>query len=169
MWKDTVKNYHLIVLLDNGSTEEDMLALMKVKIYDIEVVVVDHHFPGEVVDGTVAVDEYVDVHVNPYLVGGDSQITAGALAVEVANMINPEVTDRLMHLPGIAAVGDHAASEEASKYIEIAADKGYTRDELDKIASVCGLRGILSQIHEWKGNHRHHTRTWKQGETWKTC
>ena len=38
----------LIVLLDNGSTEEDMLALMKVKIYDIEVVVVDHHFPGEV-------------------------------------------------------------------------------------------------------------------------
>ena len=114
----------LIVLLDNGSTEEDMLALMKVKIYDIEVVVVDHHFPGEVVDGTVAVDEYVDVHVNPYLVGGDSQITAGALAVEVAKMINPEVTERLMHLPGIAAVGDHAGSEEANKYIEIARDKG---------------------------------------------
>ena len=41
----------LIVLLDNGSTEEDILALMKAKIYGIEIVVIDHHFPGEVIDG----------------------------------------------------------------------------------------------------------------------
>ncbi len=54
-------------------------------------VVVDHHYPGEVIDGKVAVDDYVDVHVNPYLEGGDSQVTAGALAVELAQMINPEV------------------------------------------------------------------------------
>ena len=141
----------LIVLLDNGSTEEDMFALMKVKIYDIEVVVVDHHFPGEVVDGTVAVDEYVDVHVNPYLVGGDSQITAGALAVEVANMINPEVTERLMHLPGIAAVGDHAASDEANKYIEIAAEKGYTRDELDKVASCVDFEAFYLRFMNGRG------------------
>ena len=40
---------------------------------------------------TVAVDEYVDTHVNPYLVGGDSQLTAGALATEVAHIINPEI------------------------------------------------------------------------------
>ncbi|HMK54371.1 MAG TPA: OB-fold nucleic acid binding domain-containing protein, partial [Methanobacteriaceae archaeon] len=107
----------LIVLLDNGSTEEDILALMKVKVYDMEIVVVDHHYPGEVVDGRVAVDDYVDVHVNPYLVGGDSQITAGALAVELAGMINPEVRERINHLPGIAAVGDHARSAEAENYI----------------------------------------------------
>ena len=141
----------LIVLLDNGSTEEDMLALMKVKIYDIEVVVVDHHFPGEVVDGTVAVDEYVDVHVNPYLVGGDSQITAGALAVEVANMINPEITERLMHLPGIAAVGDHASSDEANKYIEIAAERGYTRDELDKVASCVDFEAFYLRFMNGRG------------------
>ena len=52
----------LLVLLDNGSTEEDILAIMQVKIYGIEVVVIDHHFPGEVTDGRVAVDEYVDTH-----------------------------------------------------------------------------------------------------------
>lgn len=141
----------LIVLLDNGSTEEDVLALMKVKIYDIEVVVVDHHFPGEVVDGEVLVDEYVDVHVNPYLVGGDSQITAGALAVEVANMINPGVTDNLMHLPGIAAVGDHARSSEANKYIEIAADKGYTRDELDKVATCVDFEAFYLRFMNGRG------------------
>ena len=141
----------LIVLLDNGSTEEDILALMKVKIYDIEVVVADHHFPGEVVDGRVAVDDYVDVHVNPYLVGGDSNITAGALAVELANMINPEVTDRLTHLPGIAAVGDHASSDEADKYIEMASTKGYDREDLEKIASCVDFEAFYLRFMNGRG------------------
>ncbi len=141
----------LLVLMDNGSTEEDILALMKVKIYDIEVVVVDHHYPGLVEDGKVAVDEYVDVHVNPYLVGGDSNITAGALAVELAGMINPEVKDRLLHLPGIAAVGDHARSEEAEKYIQIAAEKGYDADDLEKVASSIDFEAFYLRFMNGRG------------------
>lgn len=141
----------LLVLMDNGSTEEDILALMKVKIYNIEVVVVDHHFPGEVTDGRVAVDDYVDVHVNPYLVGGDSSITAGALAVEIAKMINPEVQDKLLHLPGIAAVGDHARSDEAEKYIKIAADKGYNRDDLEKIATTVDFEAFYLRFMNGRG------------------
>ena len=123
----------LIVLLDNGSTEEDITALMQAKIYDIEVVVIDHHSPGEllsveekngeIVGATVAVDEYVDTHVNPYLVGGDSQLTAGALASEVAHMINPAVKDLIMHLPAVAALGDHAESGEVYQYLELASKK----------------------------------------------
>lgn len=141
----------LLVLLDNGSTEEDILAIMQVKIYDIEVVVVDHHFPGEVIDGKVAVDEYVDTHVNPYLVGGDSQITAGALAVEIAKMINPEVKDKLMHLPGIAAVGDHARSEEAEKYIKLAEDKGYSEEDLDKVATCIDFEAFFLRFMNGRG------------------
>jgi RecJ-like exonuclease len=141
----------LLVLMDNGSTEEDILALMKVKIYDIEVVVVDHHYPGVVEDGKVAVDEYVDVHVNPYLVGGDSNITAGALAVELAKMINPEVKDRLLHLPGIAAVGDHARSDEAEKYIQIAAEKGYDADDLEKISSCIDFEAFYLRFMNGRG------------------
>lgn len=141
----------LLVLMDNGSTEEDILALMKVKIYDIEVVVVDHHYPGVVHDGKVAVDEYVDVHVNPYLVGGDSQITAGALAVEIAKMINPEVKEKLMHLPGIAAVGDHARSQEAGKYIQMAAEKGYDEDDLEKIASCIDFEAFYLRFMNGRG------------------
>ncbi|MGC9516724.1 MAG: OB-fold nucleic acid binding domain-containing protein [Methanomicrobiales archaeon] len=141
----------LLVLLDNGSTEEDILALMKVKIYDIEVVVVDHHYPGVVQDGKVAVDEYVDVHVNPYLEGGDSQITAGALAVELAQMINPQVKDKLTHLPGIAAVGDHARSEEAQQYIELAAAKGYNREDLEKIATVIDFEAFYLRFMNGRG------------------
>lgn len=141
----------LVVLLDNGSTEEDVLALMKVKIYDIEVVVVDHHFPGEVVQGRVEVDDYVDVHVNPYLVGGDSQITAGALAVEIANMINPDITDRIKHFPGIAAVGDHARSQEADSYIKLADDKGYTVEELDRIATCIDFEAFYLRFMNGRG------------------
>ncbi|MCC7551277.1 MAG: DHH family phosphoesterase [Methanobacterium sp.] len=157
----------LIVLMDNGSTEEDILALMKVKIYDLEVVVVDHHYPGEVKDGRVAVDDYVDVHVNPYLEGGDSQVTAGALAVELAQMINPTVKDRLLHLPGIAAVGDHARSPEAEWYIDLAKEKGYDLEDLEKIATAVDFeafylrfmngRGIMDTI-LGLGNREKHTK-----------
>lgn len=141
----------LIVLLDNGSTEEDLIALMKVKIYDMEVVVVDHHYPGEVNDGKVAVDDYVDVHVNPYLVGGDSRITAGALAVEIAKMVNPEVKEKLMHLPGIAVIGDHAHSHEAQRYIEIAEKKGFSEEELEKIATCIDFEAFYLRFLNGRG------------------
>ena len=122
----------LIVLLDNGSTEEDIVALMQAKIYDIEVVVIDHHSPGELITkderggeiygATVAVDEYVDTHVNPYLVGGDSQLTAGALATEVAHIINPSVKDVIKHLPAVAALGDRAECGEVYHVCDSADD-----------------------------------------------
>jgi RecJ-like exonuclease len=141
----------LIVLLDNGSTEEDIVALIKAKIYDIEVVVIDHHYPGEVEDGRVVVDDYVDVHVNPYLVGGNSEITAGALAFEVAKMINPEIKEKLSHLPGIAAVGDHASSKEAQTYIEIADSKGYSREDLEKIATCIDFEAFYLRFMNGRG------------------
>ena len=141
----------LIILLDNGSTEEDILALLKVKIYDIEVVVVDHHYPGVVNEGRVVVDDYVDVHVNPYLVGGDSQLTAGALAVELAQMINPNVKDRLLHLPGIAAVGDHAKSSEAQYYIDLANEKGYDIEDLEKIATSIDFEAFYLRFMNGRG------------------
>ena len=83
--------------------------------------------------------------------GGDSSITAGALAVEVAKMINPEVQDKLLHLPGIAAVGDHARSDEAEKYIEIAADKGYNRDDLEKIATTVDFEAFYLRFMNGRG------------------
>ncbi|RBQ22736.1 hypothetical protein ALNOE001_15770 [Candidatus Methanobinarius endosymbioticus] len=141
----------LIVLLDNGSTEEDVLALMKAKIYDIEIVVIDHHFPGEVIDGKVEVDEFVDIHVNPYLVGGDSQLTAGALAVEVANIVNPEVKDLVSHLPGIAVLGDHAESDEAEQYIQLAGEKGYSRKDLDKVAACVDFEAYYLRFMNGRG------------------
>ena len=151
----------LIVLLDNGSTEEDIVALMQAKIYDIEVVVIDHHSPGELLttevrDGemygaTVAVDEYVDTHVNPYLVGGDSQLTAGALATEVAHIINPEVEDLIKHLPGVAALGDRAECGEVYQYLKLAAAKGFSKEHLAKIAECVDFEAYFLRFMNGRG------------------
>ena len=151
----------LIVLLDNGSTEEDIVALMQAKIYDVEVVVIDHHSPGELLtkeekDGeifgaTVAVDEYVDTHVNPYLVGGDSQLTAGALATEVAHIINPEVEDLIKHLPGVAALGDRAECGEVYQYLKIAAQKGFSKEHLAKIAECVDFEAYFLRFMNGRG------------------
>ena len=141
----------LIVLLDNGSTEEDVVSLMQAKIYDIEVVVIDHHFPGEVIDGKVEVDEYVDTHVNPYLVGGDSQLTAGALSTEVARIINPDVSETIKHLPAIASIGDHAECGEVYQYIEIAEGKGFTKEDCGKIAECVDFEAYFLRFMNGRG------------------
>ncbi len=141
----------LLVMLDNGSTEEDIASLMQAKIFGIEIVIIDHHSPGEVVDGRVAVDDYVDVHVNPYLVGGDSQITAGALASEVACLINPEVKDLIKHLPAIAVTGDHAECDEVDQYIKIAEDLGYTKENLKKIAECTDFEAYFLKFRDGRG------------------
>ncbi len=151
----------LIVLLDNGSTEEDITALMQAKIYDIEVVVIDHHSPGEllttqeedgeIVGATVAVDEYVDTHVNPYLVGGDSQLTAGALATEVAHIINPAVKDLIKHLPAVAALGDHAQCGEVYQYLELAHQKGFSKEHLAKIAECIDFEAYFLRFMNGRG------------------
>ena len=147
--------------------------LMQAKIYDIEIVVIDHHFPGdlitkqlkdgtvvsaeedipsdEIYGGTVAVDEYVDTHVNPYLVGGDSQITAGALATEVACMINPEIRDLVKHLPGIAVLGDHAEAMEVDQYVELAGEKGYSAEDLKKIAECIDFEAYFLRFMNGRG------------------
>ena len=124
----------LVVILDNGSTWEDMPAIRKFKIYGSRVIVVDHHYPGEVREGRAEVDELVDVHVNPYLVGGDYSLTAGCLGVEIARLINPELSSKLRHLAGIACVADRVRSEAAERYIALAQEKGYSTEDLERIA-----------------------------------
>lgn len=141
----------LLVLLDNGSTEEDVAALRHSKVYGIESIVVDHHYPGEVENGRALIDDYVDIHVNPYLVGGDSQLTAGALAVELAGMINPDVRPQIRHFPGIAAVGDHAECDEVDQYLAIAEEEGYSREDLDKVATCVDFEAYFLRFMNGRG------------------
>jgi RecJ-like exonuclease len=112
----------LIMLTDNGSTEEDLPSLKVAQIYGIPLVVVDHHHPDEIVD------QYLAAHVNPYHVGGDFGITAGMLGTEVARLINPSVEEYIRHLPAIAGTGDRSEAPERRLYHDLVRDRYSDQD-----------------------------------------
>ena len=107
----------LVLLTDNGSTEEDEPAYKIASVYDIPFVVIDHHHP----DATI--DKYLLAHVNPYHVGGDFGVTAGMLGTEVARLINPKVEMLIRHLPAVAGVGDRSEAPERALFLALVRDQ----------------------------------------------
>ena len=77
------------------------------------------------IDGKSVISEHADVFINPYLVGGDSNLTAGMLGVEISRLIkkNP-----ISHLAAISGIGDRAEGKEFDQYLRIAKEKGYTKE-----------------------------------------
>ncbi|AKB84109.1 DHH family phosphoesterase [Methanococcoides methylutens] len=134
----------LVVMVDNGSTEEDVPSMRQAQVYGIDMVVVDHHHPDEIVD------QYLLGHVNPAHVGGDFGMTAGMLATEVARMINPDVTEEIKHLPAIAAVGDRSEAEEAEVYKQMVSDK-YSLQDLKDIALALDFEAYWLKFSSGKG------------------
>jgi archaea-specific RecJ-like exonuclease len=117
----------LILLADNGSTEEDEPSMKIAQVYDLSVVVMDHHHPDAVID------RYLRAHVNPYHVGGDFGITSGMLGTEVARLVNPSVEPLIRHLPAVSAVADRSEAPERQRYLELVRDR-YSEDECKEIA-----------------------------------
>ncbi len=151
----------MILLMDNGSTEEDMPSLKVTRIFDLPVMVVDHHHPDEIVD------DYLIGHVNPYHVGGDYGVTAGMLGTEVARMVNPSIEDQIRHLPAIAGLGDRSEAPERARYLAVAAPE-YSEDDCRNIALALDYeqfwlrfsdgREIVKEILNLSGNPDRHER-----------
>ncbi|QGN07501.1 S1 RNA-binding domain-containing protein [Halorhabdus sp. CBA1104] len=121
----------LLVMLDNGSTEEDTPAYRNLAHYDVPIVVIDHHHPDP-----EAVEGLVDAHVNPYLHGEDYRITTGMLSVELARMIDPSLTDDLQHVPAVAGLADRSEADTMESYLDLAADAGYEPDDLRSVGEA---------------------------------
>jgi RecJ-like exonuclease len=117
----------LIILMDNGSTEEDIPSLKMAAVYDLSMLVVDHHHPDEVVD------PYLEGHVNPYHVGGDFGVTSGMLGVEIARLIHPSVEPLVRHIAAVSAVGDRSEAPERGRFLALAAEN-YTEEHCKEIA-----------------------------------
>lgn len=107
----------MVVMLDNGSTAEDAPALETLTKYGLSIITIDHHFPDPEV-----VDEFIDAHVNPYLVDEDYRVTSAMLAVEVARMIDPDLTDEIDQLPAIAGTADRSEADEMDAYLGLAGE-----------------------------------------------
>jgi len=121
----------LLLMLDNGSTEEDTPAYRALGQYDIPVVVVDHHHPDP-----DAVAPLVEEHVNPYLHDEDYRITTGMMCVELARMIDPDITDELRHVPAVAGLADRSKADAMDDYVALADEEGYDRTALEDIGEA---------------------------------
>ena len=134
----------LVILVDNGSTEEDVPSMRQAEVYGIDMLVIDHHHPDEIVD------QYLIGHVNPAHVGGDFGVTSGMLCTEIARMINPKVSDTIKHLPAVSAVGDRSEAPEAARYISLVSNH-YTLEELKEMALALDYEQFWLKFSSGKG------------------
>ena len=121
------QKFPLILLMDNGSTEEDMPSYKMTEVYGLDVAVADHHHPDE------TIDKYLLAHVNPYHVGGDFGVTAGMLGTEIARLIYPDVEDKILHFPAVAGVADRSEAPELQQYLSLVKDR-YSEDDCRDMA-----------------------------------
>ncbi|ELY49138.1 DHH family phosphoesterase [Natronolimnohabitans innermongolicus] len=121
----------LLLMLDNGSTAEDVPAYETLAHYDIPIAVVDHHHPDP-----EAVEDLLDAHVNPYLHDEDYRITTGMLCVELARMIYPDLTDELRHVPAVAGLSDRSKADAMDDYLELAVEEGYDEQRLQDLSEA---------------------------------
>ena len=121
----------LMLMLDNGSTEEDVPAYENLARYDIPIMAIDHHHPDP-----EAVDPLLDAHVNPYTHGEDYRITTGMMCVELARMIDPSITEDLRHVPAVAGLSDRSQADAMHDYLALASEEGYDPEDLEDIGEA---------------------------------
>lgn len=124
----------LIIIADNGSSPEDLMAIKQGKVHGADFIVIDHHFFNQDV-----ISSEVLTHINPFLVGEDgSHYSAGMLCSELARFINPDVKN-INQIPALSGFADmiHLGNIEAMKqYLKIAEAEGYTKELLSDISLV---------------------------------
>ena len=124
----------LIIIADNGSSPEDLMAIKQGKVHGSDFIVVDHHYFEEDV-----ISPEVLTHINPFLVGEDgSHFSAGMLCSELARFINPRVrnVEQIPAMSGFADRIDLGNLKTMEDYMRIAEKLGYTKELLSDIALV---------------------------------
>jgi RecJ-like exonuclease len=120
-----------LLMLDNGSTAEDVPAYRTLSHFDIPIVALDHHHPDP-----EAVEPLLEAHVNPYLYDEDYRITTGMMCVELARMIAPEIEDDLRHVPAVAGIADRSEADAMEQYLELAETAGYDETSLRDVSEA---------------------------------
>jgi len=124
----------LVIIADNGSSPEDLMAIKHGKIHGMDFIVIDHHYSSEDV-----ISKEVLTHINPFLVGEDgSHFSAGMLCTEFARFVNPDVinVNQIAGMAGLADRIDIGNPKAVEDYINIAKKEGYSKELLHDIATV---------------------------------
>ncbi len=121
----------LIIILDNGSTKQDLLAIRKVSIFGADVVVIDHHDPGlKDESGFTETCKEVLSHVNPHLFDLGKTISASMLALEIAHFVNPDIEPNY-HLAVLGGVADYCSGAEVDQLLRLTNER---EDSLRKLS-----------------------------------
>ncbi len=124
----------LIIIVDNGSTQEDLMGILQGKVHGSDFIVIDHHkFDEDVITKEVL------CHINPFLVGeSGSSISAGMLCAELSRFINPEVKN-ITQIPALAGLADRIDLENkkiVEDYLKLANKEGYSKELLEDLSLV---------------------------------
>jgi RecJ-like exonuclease len=115
----------LIVITDNGSTKQDLAAIKKTKLYGADVVVIDHHDPGQLdEEGKSLVCHETLAHANPHLVGLSKNFSASMLCYQLAHFINEKHTPNVF-TAALGGVADYCEGESIDKLVSMT---GLTRE-----------------------------------------
>ncbi len=136
----------IIIVLDNGSSYEDVFGLKALKSLGFEIIVIDHHNPVVVQNKKTLVDPYISLHLNPYIEGLDSQTCAGMLAYETAGWICEAYSNPA--LPAVAGLSDRSDCEELDKYIK---NSKKTKKELEDIGTAIDFVAYHLKFNAGKG------------------
>ena len=123
----------LVLIVDTGSGEKDLLGIKQGKVHGIDFIVVDHHAFDEDL-----ISKEVLVHINPFLVGEDgTKFSAGMLCTELARFINQDPNLNVTQIPAMAGIADRVDNPKAlDAYLKIAEKKGYNKQLLADISTV---------------------------------
>ncbi len=123
----------LILIVDNGSTKQDLLAIRKAKIFGADIMVVDHHDPGEKDEhGQTVICKETIAHVNPHLVGIHDNMSASMVCYELAHLINEKVESDAF----VAAVGGVTDRCEGAEIEELINITGESREYVREVGLV---------------------------------
>lgn len=133
----------LIIIADNGSTYEDMLAIQKTKLFGADIVVIDHHDPGQLdSDGKSLVCKEVLAHVNPHLVGLSKEFSAAMLAFQAAIYINEQYEPNIF-AAAAGGVTDRCDGEPIDLFVKASnVDKSY----FEKLGIVIDLEIFFTKF-----------------------
>jgi len=141
----------LVIIADNGSSPEDLLAIKHGKVHGMEFIVVDHHFSDEDV-----ISKEVLVNINPFLVEEDgASFSAGMLCTELARLINN--VDNLEQIPAMAGLADRidlANPDTVNDYIKIAEKQGYSKEllhDISKVIDFVSAKVRFMEVREYMG------------------
>jgi len=107
----------ILIVVDNGSTPEDIFSHKTLHNLGYEIIVIDHHNPVKMQGDKTSVCDYLSLHLNPYMFGFDSSTCAGMLCYETARLIDRDYDEPLV--PAVSAISDRCDIPETEEYIAL--------------------------------------------------